>query len=417
MTVRSLEEVAQQIFGPEDPASVERWVQYWGESEKRNSRLLEPFQRLVLLDFHQKQILDIGCGTGGLGSLVSRDCELYVGGNYHRHVLQFAHPGPHRCFVQCNGTGLPFQNQVFDYIFAFDVIEHLVGGISWQIDFLKELRRTLQPLGMIFLTTPNFWYPYEGHTNLYFPQYLPASWRDRYIRWRNPGFLREHNSFSAIKLLTPRRLRECLKKSRLTFLHDLPCGLDRKEFVRHSPLRGQLAYPGLGWYLHAEFWGILVRQEDRSALRLKLLKNWHYRGNQLSQASPAEFKPLIDFGTESFAHQLAEGWYCDEGDEHSFRWMTKEASCYLESRDEVRYLRLAGYSPHTNHLEVWVDAIRVGEHAVPAESQFQVEYLIPFQETSHRIFQIRITCTRVCRPENARDRRQLGLMIFSIGLV
>lgn len=410
MTVRSLEEIARQIFGPEDPESVELWVQYWEESEKRNARLLEPFQRLVLLDFHEKQVLDIGCGTGGLGTLLGNQCELYVGGNYHFHVLQVAHPGPHRGYVQCTGTELPFPDQVFDYIFAFDVIEHLVGGRPWQINFLKELRRTLRPLGMIFLSTPNFWYPYEGHTHLYFPHYLPSPWRDRYISWRNPGFLREHKSFSAIQLLTPGGLRDCLKKSRLTFLHDLPCGLDRKEFVRHFPLRGQLTYPGLDWYLHAEFWGILVRQEERSALRLKLLKNWH------DQESQPGLQPLIDFDTQSFAHQLAEGWHCHERNERGFRWTTKEASCYLRSRDGVRYLRLAGYSPHSNHLEVWVDTIRVGEHAVPAESQFQVEYLIPFQETSQRIFPIRIGCNRAFRPENGRDKRELGLMIFSVGL-
>jgi hypothetical protein len=45
MTVPSLEKVARKIFGAEDPESVERWVRYWDESEKRNARLLEPLQR------------------------------------------------------------------------------------------------------------------------------------------------------------------------------------------------------------------------------------------------------------------------------------------------------------------------------------------------------------------------------------
>ena len=89
MKNQSLEDIAQEIFGPEDQDSIQRWLHYWGESQERNRRLLEPFQQLVLLDFQDKNVLDIGCGTGGLGELISQECRHYVGGDYHFHVLQF----------------------------------------------------------------------------------------------------------------------------------------------------------------------------------------------------------------------------------------------------------------------------------------------------------------------------------------
>jgi len=138
--------------------------------------------------------------------------------------------------------------------------------------------------------------------------------------------------------------------------------------------------------------------------------------DQLSHAPPTKFKPVIDFNVESFSHQLAEAWHCHEREGRGFRWTKKEASCYQESQDAVRHLCLTGYSPHSNHLEVWVDAIRVGEHSVGGESQVQVEYLIPFKDTSQRIFQIRICCDRDFPSEDSRNTRELGLMIFSIGL-
>ena len=422
MRVRSLEEEAQEIFGPQDRGSIGRWVRYWEESRERNEGWLNTFHRLVLLNFKGKRVLDIGCGTGGLGELIGQQCRLYVGGDYHFRVLQFASPERTRTHVQCSATSLPFSDHRFDYIFALDVIEHLTGGASWQIQFLQELRRVLHPLGMIFLTTPNRWYPYEGHSQLYFPHYLPAPLNDRYIARRNPGFLREHGSFSEIKILTPARLRRSLEKSGLVFLHDLPCGLDRREFLSQFPLRGSLAYAGLGWYPHAEFWGMLVRRDRRSALRLKLRKSWYYERNQPSGGELADFGPRIDFSAGPFNQQLGPGWYWYEGSQGrkkgalGYRWTQKEALCYLESRDSARYIRITGYSPWENRMEIWIDGIRVGEHVVLPKSDFLLEYLIPFTDTTGRLLKVGIHCAGVFRSSDPEDSRELGLMIFLVEL-
>lgn len=410
-----LRERARAIFGPEYRDSVERWVDYWGQSRRRNEEILKAFRRLVLLDFTGKRVLDIGCGTGGLGEVVGPACRLYVGGDYDSGVLRFAVPAPGRVYLQCSGTALPFGDQVFDYIFAFDVIEHLVGGEPWQLDFLKELRRVLRPLGMIFITTPNRWHPYDGHTGLYFPHYLPLSLSDRYIAWQNPGFLREHRSFSAIRLLTPRQLKALLRGSHLSFLHDLPCGLDREEFRRLFPLKGALARVGLGWYPHAEFWGVLVGAEERDRLRLKLRDTWYYEINQPAPEPVSEFGPAVDFRRGTFSHQLGPGWYWHESENGTgFRWTQREAVCYLQASKDQDYVRLDAYTPVANHVEVWADGLRVGELGVESPSPVELEFLNPVPSSGPRIVEVRIRCRRTTRPENPQDRRDLGVMVFNI---
>ena len=412
----SLEEVARQIFGPDDPESVRDWVKFWKEGCRRQVQVLEPFQRLALVDFPGKRVLDIGCGTGGLGELIGDQCDLYVGGDYHLHVLQFAQSRPGRRYVQCSGVKLSFPAASFDYIFALDVLEHLVGGKPWQVQFLQELHRVLRPLGMIFFTTPNRLYPYEGHAGLYFPQYLPRVLSDRYITWRNPGFLKEHNSFAEIRSLGPGGLKHCLRKSGLVFLHELPCGLDRVDFLRQSPLRGTLAYLGLGWYPHAEFWGILVRKEMREKLRRKLRKTWYYEQAEPSPTGVREFGPEIDFDRGLFNPQLGPGWFWYEKEGRGYRWTSREALCYLETRRKAPYLRLQGYSPRQNHLEVRVNGLLVGEHPIANGSEFRLLYLIPLRETSDQMLDVSIRCSQTFRPEDPRDQRDLGVIIFSVGV-
>ena len=416
MTNRSLEDVALQIFGSKDNPAYEKWITYWNESRRRNRGLLERFEEIVLTDFSEKRVLDVGCGTGGLAEIIASQCEAYCGIDYNWHVLRFVVPGPHRQFLQCNAPRLPFSDRSFDFVFAFDVIEHLGSGEVQQAQFLAEVRRVLSPLGMVFLTTPNFWYPYDAHSDLYFPQYLPASVQDQYVGWRNPGFLQEHESFDTIQLMKPHHLRSMVRDCGLRPLHDLPCCLDLHEYRKSHPFLSPLAYLGLGWYLHAEFWTILVHEAEWSKLRLKLRNSWYYERNQPDEGDCLkDFASLIDFNQSMFNQQLGTGWHWYERDDRQgFRWIKKKAVCYLQSYSEVRYIHLSGYSHMQNRVHVKVDGVRVGEHHVPSASGFDLKFFLPFSDTSDRIFEVVIESARAERPQNSVDKRKLSFMIFSV---
>lgn len=409
------EKTARSIFG-DDSEAVARWVDYWAESASRNRSLLESFRPLALIDFTGKRVLDVGCGTGGMAEVLRDSGARYVGMDYHRHVLELAPRCSGRDYVQASGVDLPFGEEGFDYVTAFDVIEHLVGGYPWQVQFLRELRRVLRPLGMILLTTPNRWYPYEAHSGLYGPQYLPLKLANRYVASRNPAFLREHKSFSEIRLLTPSRLRRALKTAGLSWLHDLPCGLDRAEYVRLHPIRGLLAYLGLGWYPHAEFWGVLVRSENRERLRLKRPGAWFYVQNQPDAGPLPEFQPRIDFGLRGFGHQLGEGWYWHERDRRGFRWTSREAHAYLQTAEERPFVEVDGFSPEENALEVQVEGRRVGQRKLPRGQPFQLRYLVPLESTRDRILKVTLRSAESIQPQDPSDQRDLGVMIFSLRL-
>jgi SAM-dependent methyltransferase len=411
---KSLEEVARAVFGGDEHSAVEQWVQYWQDSRARNQELINRFQELALISYEGRKVLDLGCGTGGLGELLGDTVTRYVGADYNWPVLQFGTPAPSRDFVNCDAGRLPFADSSFDVILAFDVIEHLIGGEPHQLGFLSEIKRVLSPLGMILLTTPNFWYPYDAHSRLSFPQYLPTRLADRYIRWRNPSFLREHKSFAEIKLLKPGFFRSAIRSVELAPLHDLPCCLDRGEYVRLHPIRGLISLLGLGWYPHAEFWMILAHESERERLQRKLKKHWFFEQNQPSESPIHAFESRIDFDKASYGHQLGDGWHWHERDKRGFRWMEKQATCYLEARAECRYVRISGFSPHKNHIRVRVDGTLVGEHKSHPRDAIGLFYLIPGNRSHQHLFEVEIQATDFCKADDRIDQRTLGLMIFSV---
>ena len=246
MTESSLEETAEKIFGSQDPAAVAHWVDYWNRGHERNLDLLRSFEEVFLLDLGKRRVLDAGCGVGSMGEVLRERCGHYVGVDVNRHVLRFSAPAARRSYVQASGLSLPFSERSFDCIFAFDVLEHLPGGLPNQIRFLTELRRVLKPMGTILFTTPNFWYPYDAHSRSYFAHYLPVRLADWIHRRRHPSFLKEHGSTANIPLLTPRRLRECIGASGLTLLHDLPCCLDRSQVFSAVPVEIHICQFGVG---------------------------------------------------------------------------------------------------------------------------------------------------------------------------
>lgn len=412
--VPSLEREAGRIFGAEDSPTRRRWVDYWQRSIDRNRQLLEAFEAVIMLDLDQAQVLDVGCGTGGLSEVLAGRGSHYLGGDYHRHVLQFAPDRPGHRFVQLSALDLPVASGSQDVVFAFDVIEHLVGGMRWQARFLSEVRRVLSPSGVCLLTTPNFWYPWDAHTELYGPQFLPVAWADRYIGRRNPAFLDEHGSFSGIQLMRPATLRRMLREEGLAPLHRLPCALDPDDYRSIHPFLGLFTRLGLGWLPHAEFWMVVAREEAAERLRARLRKEWKYVHAQPETEAPDRFGPGLDFDRHPGGHQLLDGWHWHERGQRGYRWTTRRARCVLQTRDPIRRVVFSGFCPEDNRLEIRVEGKPVGDRMIDANRVFRGDYLVPFPRTGRRLLEVELRCARACA--NPVDARELGVMMFELGL-
>ena len=413
---KNLQEVAKSIFGDGDKASIKHWIDFWNTGPERASFMLENYQRLALIDLQEKRVLHIGCGIGGLSEILKGRCGYYVGVDPTDHIIKLTKPDRKTYFVRATGEDLPFTNQTFDYVFAQDVLEHIQGGIQQQIKVLKELKRVISKVGMIFFSTPNRLYPYEGHTRLYFPQYLPKGLRHQYINRYNPGFLREHKSFSEITSLTPSKLSRCLRESGLQFIHQLPCGADRSDYLKLFPFRGLLSYLGFGWYPHAEFWGILVHNEMRTKLRLKLSKLWKYEHSQPSRTRLFDFGKRIDFDTGMHNPQLLSGWYWHERDKRGFRWTSDSAVAVIQTKGFPKVLKIHGYTPSTTKLSLLVNNLLVGSKSFEKKSEIRLEFILPFNNPEPDIVKIEINSHPTYTEKAEGSSRKLGVMIFSLEL-
>jgi len=104
-------------------------------------------------------------------------------------------------FVHANGMSLPFPDRAFDVVHSSAVLEH-VGGRQDQQRYVRECARVARRV--VFLTTPNRWYPVEFHTVLPLVHWLPKpAFRWLMRRTGRPFFADEKN----LDLLSRRDLR------------------------------------------------------------------------------------------------------------------------------------------------------------------------------------------------------------------
>ena len=273
---------AEEKFGAGNEEAISKWVGYWTDTLSRNLDLVSAFRTRTQIDFKGKRVLDIGCGTGGLSQLVSEEGGYYIGSDYFPAILKIAGafisdlPRPDLCgLVRASGMAIPFADATIDVVVAFDVIEHLEGGWDWQLSFMKEIRRILRPGGVLILTTPNRLYPFEGHTFMYGPQYLPVWLADKYIRWKNPNFLQEYKTYGHVKLLGPWKMKKLVDSSGLQVIHDLPYGMDYGDYPRKKrSLLKLLSLFGAGWGYTTGFWFSAGRKEDFPAMKNLRKKEW-----------------------------------------------------------------------------------------------------------------------------------------------
>jgi SAM-dependent methyltransferase len=101
-----------------------------------------------------KRVLDLGCGSGYGSAELARTAESVIGVDVSAEAVAYAsshYSLANLSFFRHSCTQLPWPDQGFQFITAFEVIEHLS---NWQ-EMLNEVRRLLSPGGTFLVSTPN----------------------------------------------------------------------------------------------------------------------------------------------------------------------------------------------------------------------------------------------------------------------
>jgi len=129
----------------------------------------------------EERVLDIGASGKVFLRYTFEDVYPYpsrivAGGHDPGEVRSARQAYPVSTYVVFDGCSLPFPDKSFDIVFSNAVIEHILGP-GRQEQFAREVMRVGKSW---FITTPNYWYPFESHYHLPFIQFMPEDLRRRY---------------------------------------------------------------------------------------------------------------------------------------------------------------------------------------------------------------------------------------------
>lgn len=99
------------------------------------------------------KVLDTGCGRAWVaGGLCPRGFEVVSMDISHDNTSKALekYPFENHAAVVADVFSLPFRDEVFDYVIASEIIEHVVDPAL----FVKNLMRVVKPGGMLIVTTP-----------------------------------------------------------------------------------------------------------------------------------------------------------------------------------------------------------------------------------------------------------------------
>ncbi len=105
------------------------------------------------MNWKNKQVIDVGCGTGFLASMIAKKGAKVLGIDYSKSAIDIAK----KKYVHKN---LEFQNidfkqnikKKFDVIISIGTLEHF----DKPINTLKQFKKSLNPGGKIIITVPNW---------------------------------------------------------------------------------------------------------------------------------------------------------------------------------------------------------------------------------------------------------------------
>lgn len=132
----------------------------------------------------QTRILNVGASGTSVGLADQLECwypypqQITGGGLNWADVEDYQRSFPEVTAIAFDGCRLPFPDQSFDIVYSNAVIEHLPGQ-----DLVRSFAAEVQRVGKgWFVTTPNFWYPFDPHYHLPFIQLLPQGMQRGLVR-------------------------------------------------------------------------------------------------------------------------------------------------------------------------------------------------------------------------------------------
>lgn len=106
--------------------------------------------------YARARVLEVGCGEGYGASLLAKSAlEVTAVDLFPRNVTAATqrYGAPNLKFLQMNATELAFEDDRFDLVVSFQVIEHIPREkLSW---YASEIRRVLAPGGVFLVSTLN----------------------------------------------------------------------------------------------------------------------------------------------------------------------------------------------------------------------------------------------------------------------
>jgi SAM-dependent methyltransferase len=119
-----------------------------------SEKLLERFPpRSSAGDAQQWEILDAGCGTGGMTKVLGSRGRV-TGIDFSSEALRLAKLRRLPGLVRASVGELPFEAGRFDLVTCFDVLYHL--NVDDDVAALSELRRVLRPGGVLHVRLPAY---------------------------------------------------------------------------------------------------------------------------------------------------------------------------------------------------------------------------------------------------------------------
>lgn len=132
-----------------------------------------------------RDVLDLGCGRGGLSVALQRLGHRVVALDPRRSNCRLTRLRSRRYAryidsVRGAGETLPFVDASFDAVVCRDVLEHC----ERPADVLREIGRVLRAGGSCFITVINAWAWRDPHYHLNGLSLLPRRWAERYVSLR-----------------------------------------------------------------------------------------------------------------------------------------------------------------------------------------------------------------------------------------